>query len=148
MLKTFILACALSLFMAGTAAASAVPAPITISVGTVEYDVSSVYGSFDELEAQLEATPWWDSFPKASSAAADFAAGGRSLYVQFAYEVSGSVVVSATLQDSAFDTFDTNRMYAVVAPVTAVPIPAAGWLFMSALIGLMGKKRLSRRSVH
>jgi hypothetical protein len=32
--------------------------------------------------------------------------------------------------------------------VTPVPVPAAGWLFMSALIGLMGKKRLSRRSVH
>ncbi len=31
----------------------------------------------------------------------------------------------------------------LVAP-SAVPIPAAGWLFMSALIGLLGKKRLSR----
>ncbi len=28
---------------------------------------------------------------------------------------------------------------------SVVPIPAAGWLFMSALIGLIGKKRLSRR---
>lgn len=26
-----------------------------------------------------------------------------------------------------------------------VPVPAAGWLFMSALVGLAGKKRLSRR---
>jgi hypothetical protein len=26
-----------------------------------------------------------------------------------------------------------------------VPVPAAGWLFMSALIGLVGKKRLARR---
>jgi hypothetical protein len=28
---------------------------------------------------------------------------------------------------------------------TAVPVPAASWLFMSALIGLVGKKQLSRR---
>lgn len=32
----------------------------------------------------------------------------------------------------------------LVAPA-AVPVPAAGWLFMSALVGLVGKKRLARR---
>ena len=31
----------------------------------------------------------------------------------------------------------------LVAP-SAVPVPAAGWLFMTALVGLVGKKRLSR----
>lgn len=31
--------------------------------------------------------------------------------------------------------------------VAEVPIPAAGWLFISALAGLVGKKRLSRRLV-
>ena len=31
--------------------------------------------------------------------------------------------------------------------VSEVPLPAAGWLFISALIGLAGKTRLSRRSV-
>jgi hypothetical protein len=29
--------------------------------------------------------------------------------------------------------------------VAAVPVPAAGWLFMTALVGLVGKKRLTRR---
>jgi hypothetical protein len=28
--------------------------------------------------------------------------------------------------------------------VTAVPVPAAGWLFISALVGVVGRKRLSR----
>ena len=32
----------------------------------------------------------------------------------------------------------------LVAP-SAVPVPAAGWLFMTALVGLVGKKRLARR---
>lgn len=32
----------------------------------------------------------------------------------------------------------------LVAPA-AVPVPAAGWLFMTALVGLVGKKRLARR---
>jgi hypothetical protein len=31
----------------------------------------------------------------------------------------------------------------VTAQLSAVPVPAAGWLFMSALVGLVGKKRLS-----
>lgn len=30
---------------------------------------------------------------------------------------------------------------------TSVPLPAAGWLFMSALVGLVGKKRLFRQKV-
>lgn len=32
-----------------------------------------------------------------------------------------------------------------VEPATAVPVPAAAWLFMSGLVGLVGKKRLARR---
>jgi len=29
--------------------------------------------------------------------------------------------------------------------INPVPVPAAGWLFMSALVGLIGKRRVSRR---
>lgn len=38
----------------------------------------------------------------------------------------------------------SRRVYAVWTPAE-VPVPAAGWLFMSALVGLLGKKRLFRR---
>lgn len=41
-------------------------------------------------------------------------------------------------------TSDTGE-FAFLQPPTAVPVPAAGWLFVSALLGLAGKKRLSRR---
>lgn len=39
---------------------------------------------------------------------------------------------------------NTVSSFLIYSPA-AVPVPAAGWLFMSALVGLAGKKRLSRR---
>lgn len=36
-------------------------------------------------------------------------------------------------------------VYAQFTESAVVPLPAAGWLFITALVGLVGKKRLSRR---
>lgn len=49
--------------------------------------------------------------------------------------------------DSDFIERDVSYDFLGVALVrpSAVPLPAAGWLFISALVGLVGKKRLSRR---
>lgn len=38
-----------------------------------------------------------------------------------------------------------RQEFVLTSGASEVPVPAAGWLFMSALIGLAGKKRLSRR---
>jgi hypothetical protein len=155
MLKTLIFASALSLFMAGTAAAAAVS--VTITLGGSDYEVIELYGSFEDHEAQLLATPWWASEVDASAAAQLSADAGFPNGPGFTYEripgPSGMHPVFfttylGTVQGASWTSPTWVRSWAAVAPVTAVPVPAAGWLFMSALIGLMGKKRLSRRSVH
>jgi hypothetical protein len=153
MLKSYIFASALSLFMAGTAAAAAVS--VTITLGGSDYEVIELYGSFEDHEAQLLATPWWaGEFDAFTAAQASYDAGFPE-DPGFAYRVAFKPDHLVFYHD--FDTVPGGaswtsptwvRSWAAVAPVTAVPVPAAGWLFMSALIGLMGKKRLSRRSVH
>jgi hypothetical protein len=158
MLKTLIFASALSLFMAGTAAAATVPAPVTITLGGTDFDVIELYGSFADHEAQLMAAPWWGCEGCASDAAQQSADAGITNNPGFAFRTSPGTggawpVFFGTYQgtvnpNASWTSFDWVRPWAAVAPVTAVPVPAAGWLFMSALIGLMGKKRLSRRSVH
>lgn len=40
--------------------------------------------------------------------------------------------------------YDLDGSNTVTASVSAVPLPAAAWLFMSAIAGLAGAKRLSR----
>jgi hypothetical protein len=185
MLKSLIFASALSLFMAGNAAASIHSWSATYSFGGVDYDVSLLEGTWDDHEDTLLLNPWWghpDAGGLAFQVAYDglapvgtrFATGcdtdwsspacvGASIYTLQIMTVplawnnwaapddyarchpdfwAGGVVCLGGAQEP------TLWAFATVAPVTAVPVPAAGWLFMSALIGLMGKKRLSRRSVH
>lgn len=72
---------------------------------------------------------------------------GNPGLVAIAQNTSGQIdsVALGTLYNVDFDsTFNPNGVY-VVWSTTAVPVPAAGWLFISALVGLVGKKRLSRR---
>ena len=49
-----------------------------------------------------------------------------------------------TVQGAANSDYTNQGIGSFLVAPSAVPIPAAGWLFMSALIGLLGKKRLSR----
>jgi hypothetical protein len=152
MLKTLIFASALSLFMAGNAAAAAVS--VTITLGGSDYEVIELYGSFEDHEARLMATPWWNrEFDSEAVQAIYVAASPGDPGFAYMYHRPGWMLFyhdSRTLSGSGdnFTSPTSARSWAAVAPVTAVPVPAAGWLFMSALIGLMGKKRLSRRSVH
>ena len=44
-----------------------------------------------------------------------------------------------------FFTDDAESISFDYTQVASVPVPASAWLFMSALVGLVGKKRLSRR---
>jgi hypothetical protein len=159
MFKTLIFASALSLFMAGPAAAAAVT-PVTITMlSGIDYEVTLLYGTFDQNILQITSTPWWGDGEAAAHAAGSFfnrPYEGGPEQVLFAYSFDGNFGVGARetlrgglLYDNGYLHLSVHPYaYAVIAPVTAVPVPAAGWLFMSALIGLMGKKRLSRRSVH
>jgi hypothetical protein len=49
-------------------------------------------------------------------------------------------------QESSPDNFfgDTFINYLLYKEGATAPIPTAGWLFMTALLGLVGKKRLAR----
>jgi hypothetical protein len=153
MLKTIVFASALSLFMAGGAAAVT-----TTYTGPIEI----IPGAFDDSSSRLITQPWFGDEAAATAAALAYAAaGGDESRLKFAYQYP----FIATNGDSGVlflyidydgvlvpDVFGTGALVSdakwAAMPVTAVPLPAAGWLFMSALIGLMGKKRLSRRSVH
>jgi hypothetical protein len=159
MLKNLIFASALSLFMAGNAVAVSAPWSATISIGGTDYDVTLLSGTWLEHEAQLMLTPWWGlgGIALDAAVASDDLAVPASTY--FAYDTmtiagterplsrmtQGGTIFSGAML--SLPTADRSWAYAPLE-VAAVPIPAAGWLFMSALIGLMGKKRLSRRSVH
>jgi hypothetical protein len=59
MLKTLIFASALSLFVAGNAAAAAVPWSATVNVRGFDYDVALIEGEAHAVHAQLVLTPWW-----------------------------------------------------------------------------------------
>lgn len=63
---------------------------------------------------------------------------------------SSSTALTATLNGLGLMGFDNGIIYADYNGVSsqdlaAVPVPTAGWLFISALVGLVGKKQLSRR---
>jgi hypothetical protein len=154
-LKAILLASALSLFMAVNAAA------VTISYGGIDYELTTVVGSYDALSPTLQAQPWWGQY----SAAKHFSDGtahqlgvynSKGYTPYFAFDANPAFSVGIAVSFAEYTTgsrpdyhisSDRAAVFAV-AQVSQVPLPAAGWLFMSALIGLMGKKRLSRRSVH
>jgi hypothetical protein len=69
------------------------------------------------------------------------AAGAGSLGGIFGGESGGENWGETTIE------YDGQNRVAF-SQVSEVPIPAAAWLFGSALIGLVGKKRLSRRPVY
>ena len=56
--------------LASAVATSARPAEAAmITLDGVDYDVTTVTGSFDELETQLKSNPWWGDWEMASRAA-------------------------------------------------------------------------------
>ena len=128
-----------------------------VNVGGNEYEVSIVTGSFSALSADLTTQVWWGNATLASEFAAALPGGlGTNFFIYgpaFAYGNSGTNVdnmmqfshFAPWYSDQGTTASEGGLKYATATLVNAaVPIPAAGWLFMSALIGLVGKKRLSR----
>ncbi|MFT6275130.1 MAG: hypothetical protein ACJAZ0_001223 [Halioglobus sp.] len=158
MLKKLTSVSALSLFMAVSADA------VTVNVDNHDYEVVTVIGTFNDLWPTLNTQEWWGDEHLAEHLAAtpvytfqypNVLSGHDVRYAWSGYEngmdgVAWSWNTSMAAQGAAVGLSPHNETFtwAVAAPVAEVPLPAAGWLFMSALIGLMGKKRLSRRSVH
>ena len=123
----------------------------TVTVGGTEYDVSTVSGTYNDLSATLQAQIWWDDAGLADEFAA--ATGGLEGYPNdggigplFAFQDSSGVVdLYATILGPAGTflgntEFGDSFVYAVAA-VSQVPLPAAAWLFGSALVGLVGLGR-------
>ena len=72
------------------------------------------------------------------------------IYSIFATELGDDYIMGSeyewTLGPEGFSMMIDNdpRDLRLLSVVSEVPVPASAWLFMSALVGLVGKKRLSR----
>lgn len=51
----------------------------------------------------------------------------------------------STIRQSTFVPAHTSLGWLLVTEASPVPVPAAGWLFMFALVGLIAKTQLSRQ---
>lgn len=130
---------------------------VTTSVGT--FDIETVQTQYTEVgtPALFENQPWWGD----DDIAEEFRdAVGLNLGLPnndegpwFAWRLFESTVVSikfcdddngACAADSGGNGITTRGEYAVASPV---PVPAAAWLFMSGLLGLIWKGRKARQSV-
>jgi hypothetical protein len=135
-----------------------VNAATIVNVGGQAYSIDTILGTFSNNEALLTSQPWTGSI----GGARDFA---EAVGDAFGYPNSGGLyspwfVVSAsspaavggdgqvnafTFQSSSLDSgihvtgYSNVNTYAVATSV--VPIPAAAWLFGSALLGLVGVSR-------
>lgn len=143
-------------------------APVHAGLITLEngetWNITTVTGSFWELEDTLTQQPWWG--PREWQTAFDFAwATGYSVgrpnydglmgplfmhYYDLAHGVSdGLSHVVSEYNTSQFPTLrhrhslTTEFTYAVAEPIAA-PIPGALWLFLTAIGGLVYRSRISR----
>jgi hypothetical protein len=133
---------------------------VTVTIGSVatDFEITTVRGPYFNMDVLLQDQPWWGDEDLADLLAVELAyqEGSPNPWAwnksgpTFAHsEMPGSVLGSYYLAccggaNNVGHGLGSVKTYAVVS-VAAVPLPAAGWLFMSALIGLVGKKRLSRR---
>ena len=145
MLKTLLAVSCLMLSMVANAA--------MVTVDGIDYDVSTVTGTYNDLSATLQAQIWWGDV----GLAADFAVATEEQEGTpiFAYEDYGSGIFGTKYNANANANanappgpaflypvvgYDESQVYATVT-LSQVPLPAAAWLFGSGLIGLVGFAR-------
>jgi hypothetical protein len=154
MIKVLMAATCLMMSMAVNAA--------TVTVDGADYDVSTVTGTYTDLSTTLQAQIWWDNQSLADTFAMQLGAQLGTPNPQilgyfsgplFAYGTFGTELAEATSYSVDFDDAllsfpgqNWEQTWATAVSVSQVPIPAAGWLFMSAVLGLVGKKRFSRKA--
>jgi hypothetical protein len=122
----------------------------TITLGSDSYDVSTVTGLHSDFTTLIESTPWWGSQADAKSAVEQVLgtlAPGTNVF--FAYELVGgnanAMYLVGGIGQRYFYTPTVHPGTFAVATLSPVPVPAAVWLFGTALIGLVGMSR--RRKV-
>lgn len=127
---------------------------IDSSVG--KYEISTITGTFDDNSAFLMDQVWWDK----GALAAEFAGlVGDSFGVVnygldgpwFAWAIDTDSITAASyyitnpsgpeVLPDIKPPSDIDGTFAYATPVNAVPLPAAAWLFGSALLGLGAIKR-------
>lgn len=134
---------------------------VTVTVGGVDYEIETVFGTFNGLAASLEAQPWYldDNGGYVGDLANDFALAvgddlgspngtNRGPYFAFFYETSATynfrTFTGGVTSSGLFD-LDEEFTFARVAdstPIGAIPLPAGLPLMLVAL----GTLALVRRS--
>ena len=139
--------------------ASAAHAAVEVTVGDTDYSVDYFEGTYTDNLALLQEQVWWGD----EALALDFAAlgieaglgypnldgGGTPLFAFAAGDLkvnwAGAVGLFG-LGTWSVVKHDWLVYYAVATGTpSAVPLPAAGYLFLSALLGLSGRKWFARR---
>ena len=155
MKKYVAIACMLTTLLV---ASSANAFTVTTSVGT--FDVSIIETKYNEMGTPelFAMQPWWGSsilaqefrdavdnnlgFPNVDGDEGPWFAyliESDAVFIQLCTNADGDCSLA-----SLFNDLSTEGFYAIAAPV---PVPAAAWLFMSGLIGLLWKGRKARQSV-
>ena len=115
----------------------------TVTIDGTDWDVSTVGGSFDNLQPLLESQTWWGDSARAGQFASAIAlslntsGGGVGPGFAFAassfgvnYQVYSSFIPGATTFGSATS---TPLVFAVATDFSAVPVPASGLLLSADL---------------
>ena len=106
-----------------------------------DHNTGTVPGVFEELArgTNLGSTGWDDNTPHDFEVL--FGAGGVQVYVDNVLEID----YSGTVSDGAFGFYNFSQPGAVYSldAVAPIPLPAAGWLLLSAFggLGLMARRR-------
>jgi hypothetical protein len=134
----------------------------TFTVGGDEFDITTIFRSFNDNQALLEAQIWWGG----AIIASDFASVVGDLFgpidpsfngPHFAISeepllVFGELVVKVVVFNGLGEVEQSNRVttnnrtYAVASPISAVPLPTGGLLLLSGVAGFAGLKRRSSRA--
>ena len=137
-------------------------AAATFTVNNVDYDLTSVTGTFDSLRSILMDQAWWGNRVLADSLVneVELSLGENPNYggVFFALGiVNNSIGEQFTFRfwhphpqlggDTAgTDNTDRVRTFAIATPISAVPLPAGGLLLLSAVGGIAALKRRKKRA--
>lgn len=134
---------------------------VEVTYNNTVYDVTAVFASVEDYDL-FEQQPWWNDESAADYFAAEiqFQLGSKEGYGEagpvFAFEdPEGNQVVRGSIWSALIDGVDKysftcgvatgcsrfSVLFAVAEEIPLVPVPAAAWLFGSALIGLLGVKR-------
>ena len=117
----------------------------TITLGSDSYDVSTVTGLHSDFATQIESTPWWGSQADAKSAVEQVLGTLGPGNVFFSYELVGgnanAMYLVGGIGQRYYYTPTAHPGTFAVATLSPVPVPAAVWLFGTALIGFVGMSR-------